>query len=288
MTLFYLIAVPLIVGGSFPFERLFQTVTFIFGLMPGDPSLVWAGWTIGAEMMFYVLLPFALVFVRSIAGSIVLYLIALGASVSFVNYFDSMGSPETYSKLSIFGSFGIFAIGIVMYHVFRNENVQQSRVFWGLLSALAAILIGALLVVKNASFFYTDAATLRSIGLTKELAWASVFGLVVISQALRPLYLITNRLFVHLGDLSFSIYLCHPPVVYFLKPIYAAIYASAPGKWSALFVCAAMTFSIVYIVSLITFRFVERPGIALGEHIILRRTSRSESLELPKAADYGH
>lgn len=285
MTLFYLFVVPTIVGGNFPFDRLFQTVTFIFGIMPGDPSLVWAGWTIGAEMVFYVTLPFVLVFVQTGIGSMIFYLLSLAASIAFVRYFDGQNLPDTYSKLSFFGSFGIFAVGIVAYHAFRQQCVLRNPVVWGRAGAGAALGLGAILVWNDRAFFYGAEPWLRGSGLSKELSWAPVFGLIVLSQALNPLRVISNRLFNHLGDLSFSIYLCHPPIVYFMQPIYRSIYSVAPDQWSALAASAAITFAVVYAVSLITFTVIERPGIACGERIIRRRATRPD---LPRSPEAGN
>lgn len=44
--------------------------------------------------------------------------------------------------------------------------------------------------------------------------WAFAFLFLIVGQAVSPLPVLTSSIFVSLGKLSFSLYLCHPLVVY--------------------------------------------------------------------------
>lgn len=71
--LFYLVALwqafalPMLVGGDTPWAKLLLSMTFLFNFMPAEyGSIVWAGWSVGVEMMFYIILPLLLVSIRSL------------------------------------------------------------------------------------------------------------------------------------------------------------------------------------------------------------------------------
>lgn len=106
------------------------------------------------------------------------------------------------------------------------------------------------------------------------LWWAYPFALLVVSQCLRPVVIIANRPFIHLGDLSFSLYLLHPPIIFFAKPIYEWLYATAgsPGLGYGLSVFATLV--MLYPLAWLAFHLVEKPGIRWGERIIARRRLR--------------
>jgi peptidoglycan/LPS O-acetylase OafA/YrhL len=78
-----------------------------------------------------------------------------------------------------------------------------------------------------------------------------------------------------LGDISYSIYLIHPLVVWALKPVFAEI-GQLIGVGSPLLLAATLvTFAIVIPLAWLTHRLVERPCIALGRR--LARTVESHS-----------
>ena len=98
--------------------------------------------------------------------------------------------------------------------------------------------------------------------------------LLVVSQVLRPVAPITNRVFIHLGDLSFSLYLLHPPIIYFAKPLYEWIYAWSDSAGAGYGLSVLATMAMLYPAAMLAFHLIERPGIRQGERLIRRRRER--------------
>lgn len=271
MALFYLFVVPSIVGGPFPYLFFFQTVTFAFNLMPtSHASLVWAGWAVGVEMLFYVILPFVLVFVGGLWSAIGLVLVANLASMAFVAHYQGPEYPAYFADRSFMGSLGIFAWGILGYFMFERLRHHRHRPAIAMaLLAMAVVAVGVLIVTEGWFYPYP---------LTRALVWAPAFGGIVLSQCLQPVRLLTNGLWSHLGKLSFSLYLCHPPLVYFLYGIYLKIYAAVAVPDLALACCVGLTFVLLYPIAFTTFHLIEQPGIQLGERLIKLRLFRDNAV----------
>jgi peptidoglycan/LPS O-acetylase OafA/YrhL len=279
MSLFYLLVVPTIVGGPLPWAHFFVTISFLFNLMPGQhASLVWAGWTIGVEMLFYMVLPLVLVFVGGLRGAGIILILATVLSCAFIVHYQTPAYPSYYADLSFMGSLGIFAWGIFAYFVYQKLLLSNRAAVIGTVILMLSVLGGAFLVLTDGRFFHLP--------MTRALLWAPVFAGLVLSQCIHPTTVVTNRLMSHLGMLSFSLYLCHPPIIYFLYPIFLGIYDLVAVDEAALLVCVILTLALLYPTARVAFVLVERPGIQLGERIIRRRLFRDNVVE-PRITEGG-
>jgi len=264
MALFYLIIVPLIVGGPFPWAHFFVTISFLFNMMPGlHASLVWAGWTIGVEMMFYLVLPLILVFVAGLRGAVAVLMLTTVLSCAFIAHYQTPAYPPYYADLSFMASLGIFGWGVFAYFLYQRLKRSGQAAVIGMTMLLVSVGGGVFLVLTDGQFFHLP--------VTRSLLWAPVFAALVLSQCLHPTVFLTNRLMSHFGMLSFSLYLCHPPLVYFLHPVFRDIYDLVAVEELAFLACVALTMALLYPIARIAFVLVEQPGIRTGERIIKRR-----------------
>lgn len=121
-------------------------------------------------------------------------------------------------------------------------------------------------------FLYTALLT----GHLNRLIWGGeewqgvCYTILVIGLGLRPLRLLVNRLTVRLGKISYSLYLLHPSLIFWLAPVYYWLYASTSTKTAAFASAFVITGMLLVTMSLVTYRMVERVGIGWGEALIGR------------------
>ncbi|WP_454876728.1 acyltransferase family protein [Pseudomonas farris] len=263
---FYLIYIPLQFGSYIAPMSYFGTISLLFNLMPGQhESMVWAGWTIGVEVLFYILVPYLLIFVKNIYVSMVAVLAAIALSTVFYKFYLGASYPAGYAYMSFMGSIGVFFFGVFgffLYSVLKGR--EHVRVIGYILLFLALLLTWGVVEKEQ---------TLVSIIGNRSNLWALVFVMLVVSQCLAPVFAITNPLFSYLGRLSFGLYLCHPPLVYVLKPVYGYFYQYLGDGFA--FVCSAtVTLLILVPIAKLMNILIEEPGIRLGEKLISRKVGK--------------
>ena len=145
--LFYAMLAYMPWGGGVPGgQALVSNVTFTFNLMPGQEwSVVWAGWSVGVEMLFYLMLPGLLFLIRGWLGFLLLFLAT--ATLSAVVWYMTTGAPglqENFAYFSLAGSMPSFSAGLLAYRIFKSAAVRRRRDRWRVMLALT---FGLLLLI---------------------------------------------------------------------------------------------------------------------------------------------
>lgn len=269
MIVFYCFFVPWEWGVFLSLNDVFLNAFFLYGLVPGKhESVVMAGWTIGVEMMFYLIVPYLLVFITKGWHAIVFLLSAIAVSAVFYTLYQDASYPVGYAYMSFMGSIGVFAYGIPAYFAFKALSSKPAAVreevgMFLFIFSLAALVVLVVWGQRIAPF----------LGSRSNL-WGGFFALLMVSQCLRPIPIIANRVFAHLGNLSFGLYLCHPPLIYVLKPVYLAIYARGMGSGISFALCVGLTIMLIIPIAKLVNMLIEQPGINLGELLIKRKVAR--------------
>ncbi len=239
-------------------------ILFLFNLLPGqETGVVWASWTIGVEMLFYGLFPFLLVRAGTVLQAAVLVLMTLLIARAYPEFLQrlplSQAARESQSQWGVLRHLPVFAFGIFTYRVFERlfERGLPPR------SAGAALLLGA-------AYLYMS---LISGGLAKGLLhdayyWqAVIFGAVILGLVIYPVPLIVNRVTLHLGTISYSLYLIHPLVVFALIPFYRLVEAQGWIRSFTFGLCAIVTVGTVTAIATLTHLLIEMPGMRLGAYL---------------------
>lgn len=243
--------------------------SFLFNLTPAAaPGIVYGGWTIGVEMLFYAALPIILLTCRSLRS--VAVLAAGGFVVSWAAHEVILADPgsrisvlQNYAALSFATNIGAFCAGLLAFSLYR-EFAGNQRV-----AKVALILAaGMLAVLVSSPLLYGIYAPGRPAVLLLFL----IYGLVCLSQATNPSWLMANAAMQHIGERSFSLYLVQIPVILTVMPAYTGIMAHLGGPSTLSYLaCAVLTVSAVLIVSNLTYHLIEIPGVNIGRRVLERR-----------------
>lgn len=87
----------------------------VFGLIPGQQEgLVWASWSFGVEMLFYIIFPLALIASRTLVSSFIVFLATLVISVSSQNVLTAFNDvAPTFSYMAISTQIVFFGAGFL-------------------------------------------------------------------------------------------------------------------------------------------------------------------------------
>jgi exopolysaccharide production protein ExoZ len=266
---------------GFPgWPALLANVTFTFNLIPGlEQGVVFAGWSVGVEMIFYLILP-ALLFLFRGAWVFAL-LFAVTATLSALLWHFTSGASglrENYAYYSLAGNLPAFAAGLLAYSLFMSMDLRQRR---GWVSSALAVSFALLLA---AAFFDPLELHWRASGLYFA-AWGLPFGVLCLWQALYPAKLMRSRPLQWLADRSFSIYLLHPVVLALLRRGYQVLGTlGVPDAGFLLPACLAGALMLLFAAAEITYRYIELPGIAVGRRIAARLNTAGKVIRLPPSS----
>ena len=252
-----LLSVPL------PLSTYLLNFSFLFNLIPErQTSVVFAGWTIGVEMLFYLLFPLVLAMARTLPRGIAIFAVCLLISIVFRIQFTDVSDART-AHYSFGGNLVFFASGVVGYLAIQKLEFPKipGWVFW------VATLAIALLI-------YSNTRTLRTLSPNwnaDTMLWSMLFAAIAAWQAKYPSAFLSSRPMQWLGERSFSLYLCHPWVIYvlFLFGIYSWIgdRFTTIGNWTYV-IGFVVTVLALAATSAVTYALIEKPGMALGKRVI--------------------
>ena len=247
--------------------KVFMSASFLFNLVPGEQEgFVWASWTIGLEMAFYVVFPLAYARAQGIARKCALLFGALTAHLLLprVLAFLGMQSPmlETYQHFSLVEILPVFIIGMIAFDLQRllaslahARDVGRALIGGGLFGLLG-IALGDI----------TPAAPVIGPWHMQGVFYAAL----LLGLSLCPLKAFVNGLTQFFGTISYSFYLWHASIIYFSSPLYEAIYGLGLPKTVSFLACGGVTIAITTALSYVTYRVIELPGMRLGKRVLAR------------------
>lgn len=262
-------------------SELLVNVLFMFNVIPHmTDGIVWASWSIGVEMIFYVLFPLLLMVCRGWLSTVLALIVSTTVATLF-----TIGLQPFETQLMSFMHHNFvtnapyFVWGILAYTIHSQVSsisVKARRLVCWALCALAA---GAILTLYFGTSLYAFFAN-RGLRTAWEMLWGIPFATVCIAMALHPSRLLSNPVTRYLGNISFSLYLVHPIIVWGFGQlgIYSWIYALFPRSEVAGYLGSmAVALSAVTAISVFTFNFIEKPGMEWGKRWA-KRTSQREVL----------
>ncbi len=114
---------------SYPLREIFLSFFFVFPFVPScESSAVWAGWSIGVEVVFYLLFPIIILFLKNKKSAILSFFIFLVASI-IIGYIrkDAKGAVEPALYRNISYHLVYFITGIIIYYFLPDINRLKKR-----------------------------------------------------------------------------------------------------------------------------------------------------------------
>jgi peptidoglycan/LPS O-acetylase OafA/YrhL len=116
---------------------------------------------------------------------------------------------------------------------------------------------------------------------SEPILWGIGFSALCVWQSTRPSRWCANLFFQYLGERSYSLYLLHPVVLILFKSSLQNVYSTLTPQFGAyaFFVCAALVLLPLLVLSELTYRLIEVPGIEFGRRINFRIRHRASISE---------
>jgi peptidoglycan/LPS O-acetylase OafA/YrhL len=253
------------------FLNVFTHVTFIFGFLPKYSfNTVLPDWSIGLEMQFYFLFPFIMLavmklgFVRACFAIIIL---CATAKYLFPHYFAAFPMPSM-----ILIKLHLFIAGMFIAEAIRRKSLWY--VFFAVIAALASIGIYMPNDVRSSHLL----AQIGLIAMMATILWPRKEGSNTENALRLPRWMLTNKVSVYMGDVSYSVYLLHlliviPIVAYLLSNTHFAELSSVIRFITA----SVIILPITYGIATLLYKCIEKPGIKLGKSVIARSETKNRS-----------
>lgn len=252
-------------GKVFSSQTIFLNIFFLFGLVPGyQESIVWAGWSIGVEMLFYLVFPVISCLFSGVRSAAAGLFVSLVLSAAIYNSFDSLNAGS-YAYMNLGTHLPFFLAGVLSFRIWEKSGFSSNPAMgWKLLLCSLALCI-LLTTWQAIPAFLTQ---LR-FGALERNVWAFAFGGIVLATCLAKFQFLENSWLIRIGNWSYSVYIFHPLLMLFLIKINMGdrLAAHIENEHVLFFLGAAITLTTIFVASMASYRLIERPGMMLGHKL---------------------
>lgn len=260
----YCIRDKIVFDTTHPLSEIARSVFFLLNLSPGhEQGFVWASWTLGVEMLFYIFFPAIFRQTGNVGRALAFYLCTLLIRALWhaivPHLVADQATAAIYYNFSLLHHLPTFALGIASYHAYKLLDVDRARQY-GVGEALTTVAITSLLAL---------AYGLVQIGMFDGLTLqAIIYSILLIGLAINPPTLLVNRVTRFYGKISYSVYLSHATTIFLMSKLFAIIYSYFSYVTAAYFLSITTALTVITLLSWLTYRFVETPGNNLGRAAI--------------------
>ncbi|MDR0824094.1 MAG: acyltransferase [Prevotella sp.] len=248
---------------AIPLRSLISNVFFTNALIPEHTNnYVPGGWSVSVEFIFYFLMPLICSRIKSVNSAMLLFLATLTFAVIIDPIFRIYTIYPYFQEYNFFVQLPVFPLGVMTY-LYLNNKDKTLKPF------TLACLMASLLV-----FCY--------IALPKHILFSLLFALVLIIQSRYSFKALSNKLLAEVGKVSFSLYLVHFAVIYlfnrfgFYHVVNVTNFGTSLLNFALMYIIVACA---AFIISSVTYRFIEVPGQNLGKKLI-KELSKHQKLRV--------
>lgn len=254
------------------FLDIILNIFFLNGLVPSaNNSVVPGGWSIGTEMLFYLIFPllyttfkvlqkkikyfylvFPLIFsLLSIIAQIILFAITKNSIYS---------SNNSFVYFSILNQLPVFCVGISFFYYFMKNPVENwmSKTKCGFLFfVFSFISLAILFKVSSIPIFH-----INTFPLISGISFVYLFMLI------HQINFKESNIFSNIGVLSFSSYIVHFAFTFYLAKYISTNILKTYSPDIELIIIYPFVVFLTYFTSKVIYRIIELNGLKLGKKII--------------------
>ncbi len=237
-------------------------------------SVVW--WTLATEVQFYLLLPVLfMAWSHSRLTRAVLLLAFCVWAYSYITLVLFNGLPPESMKYfytkSLFGRFPAFLIGILAAALYLKLKSQagldkhkNSLKYVSLVMSIGFIFVLGVVLQKSAIMGDAEAEKFWHIRHVYEaLLWAALMLTLILGKPIGSIVL-TNRAMAITGKISYSLYLVHVPILFYvIYPVKNSLGVSEYSASPYLYVYALLSLFASLVLAICTYKLIELPFLNL-------------------------
>lgn len=238
-----------ITGRALPGEGRYALVTFVENILlinnwGWGENLTWniPSWSISTEWAAYLVFPVFSLSLRKLKSIYYIVLIVF-IDLSLLGHFclrfgDGMLEGEI-PNVGLLRCWSEFYLGVVLHRLTQLIDVSRRVAYTIFIFSIMLFCVILLDIMKPMYFIQISIFFL-------------LFSLIFLKDSVVSLFL-TQRLFIHIGEISYSIYMWH----YWLKDVFKLL---VPENYTPGLLWFGLYFSLLYLLSSISYSFVEVPA----------------------------
>lgn len=251
--------------------NIIANILFLHGLYPSaNNTVVPGGWSIGTEMLFYLIFPFLYLFYKKLQSKykitflvFPIIILILSLTIQFVLLrFTSISTDffinNSFVYYSILNQLPVFCLGMSLYTAFKEQKLENINKITCYILILIGTLIAGFLMLFGESLFTLSSAIFPFIS-----ALTFVFLFILLQ------YFNKNKgcLIAKIGEFSYAGYIIHFIFAFYLAPVLsdALSFIQADLK---LIIVAVIIITVTCLSANIIHKYIELKGIKLGKKFI--------------------
>lgn len=216
----------------------FSTVDNYFGFSSNENPLLHT-WTLGVEMQFYVFLPLLLLIKnRKVISALLILLVLVLFSYATIEIYNGNKGLMYFSLLARTPEFLIGSL-IAISNLERNKTIHRYRNVFSIIGFFGLII---------SAFLITEESFFPGVGVLPPILFS---GLLLCTHDSVFNNILSKKIPVYIGELSYSIYLWHWPVISFIR-YYNASYDLSNSE-------IGLVLFVTIVGSLISYYGIEKP-----------------------------